>query len=113
MRQRVLTRRQKCMSVQVCCLSPLMAVLEACRIWFSPEFKVRHSSLAQLLDAATKWPGSCWTMAVNAQSSDVVLTTTAGVRAARRAFGATRARTGHDLLTDIAKIDLEATGGTF
>ena len=52
-------------------------------------------------------------MAVNAENSDVVLTTTAGVRAARRAFGAARAKTGRDLLTAIAKIDLEATGGTF
>ena len=81
-------------------------------MWFSSEFKEKHASLARLLHSATTWPGSCWRLAVDAENSDVVLTTTAGARAARRAFGAARVRTGRDLLTAVAKVDVEATGGT-
>ena len=39
--------------------------------------------------------------------------TTAGASEARRAFGAKRVRTARDLLAAVAKVDLEATGGTF
>jgi len=82
-------------------------------MWFSSEFKERHSSLARLLHAATTWPGSRWSLAVDAENSDVLLTTTAGASEARRAFGAKRVRTARDLLAAVAKVDLEATGGTF
>lgn len=83
------------------------AAVEVHRLWFSSEFEEKHASLARLLRAATTWPGSCWSLAADAENSDVVLTTTAGA-----ARGAARVRTGRDLLTAVAKVDLEATGGT-
>ena len=89
------------------------AVVEVRRLWFSSEFEEKHASLARLLRAATTWPGSCWSLAADTENSDVALTTTAGATEARRALGAARVRTGRDLLTAVAEVDLEATGGTF
>ena len=94
-------------------MSNATAAVELSRLRFSSEFEEKRASLARLLPAVTTWPGSCWSLAADAENSHVVLTTTAGAREARRARGAARVRTGRDLLTAVAKVDLEATGGTF
>ena len=81
-------------------------------MWFTSDFRDKHGSVVQLLCAATSWPRSRWSLAVDAETADIVLTTKTGARDARLVHGETRVKTGTDLLHTIAQVDLEATGGT-
>ena len=95
-----------------CGLPSYCVVGEAHRLWFTSDFRDKHRSLFQLLHSAMTWPGSRWSLAVDAGAADIVLTTKAAARDARHVHGATRVQTGRDLLQTIAEVDLEATGGT-
>ena len=77
-------------------------------MFFAPEFQGKHGTLAQLLSAATTWPGNRWTLAAEPTRANLVLTT----HSAWRKSDPDIVVTAKVLLDSIAVVDLEATSGT-
>lgn len=82
--------------------------LQVHRLLFTPEFQAKHASLVKLLSDATTWPGSRWTLAAVPERANLVLTT----QSAWRMSDPHCVVTAKFFLDSIAKVDLEATGGT-
>ena len=78
------------------------------RVFFTPEFQAKHDALVELLSAATTWPGSRWTLAVEPAGANLALTTHSAWRKSDPGIVVTA----KVLLDSIAAVGLEAAGGT-
>ena len=77
------------------------------RVFSTPEFQAKHDALVKLLSAATTWPGTRWTLAVEPTRANLALTTHSALRKSDPDI----VTTAKVLLDSIAVVDLEATGG--